>query len=132
MGTEATDLIIRTIQRSDPWYQLIEIDLALDRTVLGSTESAGLQDPQHFVRVPGVAAGPHTLMVRFFLRGKGTGDYAYRAGYKFKVVTGDAFTLASAQTTCISILLYFHPNTGLDAFDRLLVDFKEERTPLAQ
>ena len=124
------DLIIRTVQRSDPSYQLAEMSVAVDRMVLGWTGGAGPQGPEQFVRVPGVAAGPHTVSIRFLLAGKGTGAYAYMSGYKFKVVSSKAFTLASAETTCISILLYFDPDLALPPDDRLGVDFREERAPV--
>jgi hypothetical protein len=130
MRTEAADLIIRTIQRSDPSYQLIEMRLAVDRQqAYGSAEGAGLQDDQQFVRVPRLAAGPHTLSIAYWLRGKGTGFYGYMSGYKFKVLSSHSFTLAPGQTTCISTLLYFDPDLALPPGERPRVDFREEPSP---
>jgi hypothetical protein len=133
MRTDATDLIIRTVQRSDPRYQLLAVHVAVDSTVLGPSERAaraGVQAPDQFVRVPGVTAGPHVVSVVYLLQGNGTGEYAYLRGYKYKVRSSHAFTVAPGQTTCISILLYFDPDLERSANERPNVDYREERAPL--
>jgi len=130
MGTKATDLIIRTIQRSDPGYQLLEVHVAVDRTVLGSSERTGVRAPDQIVRVPWVAVGAHIVTVGYLLQGNGTGDDAYLRGFKYKVTSSYNFTIAPAQTTCISILLYFDPDLERPANERPRVDFREERAPL--
>jgi hypothetical protein len=132
-GTNATDLVIRMLQRSDPWYQLLALHVAVDGTVLGASERAGragVQAPDQFVGVPGIAVGAHTVSVVYLLQGDGTGTDAYRRAYKYKIRSSHAFILGPAQTTCISLLLYFDPNLELPANERPNVDFREERAPL--
>jgi hypothetical protein len=131
MGTGAVDLIIRTVQRSDPSYQLMEMHLALDgQPAFDSTEGAGLQDAQQFVRVPRVVPGLHTLTIRYLLAGKGTGAYGNMRGYKFKVKSERTFTPAIGQTTCMSVMLYFDPDRDRNPGERPTVDIREERAPL--
>jgi hypothetical protein len=129
--TESGDLIIRMVGRSDPWFELPELAMAVDgQGVLGPTPAAALRGAREFIRVPGVAAGPHTVSVWYRMRGRGTGVYAYMSGYEFNVRSSHSFNVVSAQATCVSVLLYFLDDPELALVDRPRVDFREERALL--
>jgi hypothetical protein len=129
--TESADLIIRMVGQSDPWFELPEVAIAVDgQGVLAATPAAALRGAREFIHVPGVAAGRHIVSVAYRMRGKGSGVYAYMSGYEFKVKSSHTFNVAPAQTTCLSVLLYFLDDPELEFGDRPRVDFREERAPL--